>query len=334
MPFWIWDSSGQVNLWLQSVLGDPRWLLPVTFAGDELFYLILIPFVFYTIDRRAGVTLLVAQLFTHSINVLLKLAFHEPRPFWVTLMNVFAFEDTFGLPSGHAQNAVVVWGYLAFFFIKQKRLHTFPVIALTALWVFLIGISRIALGVHFIQDTLLGWAIGCALLYIVIRYETSVRSFLANRTHAGRLFVTVVLAVLLLEVGALLATTLHLPLLSEWNETARLSIASTPHSGVRFKDLHPLKLTSFLNVAGCLFGLYASLSLKDPGYTMPVLFRNRLFVLLPGLALIFVVYLSLSAIFPRDGIEGGFLRILRYGLVVFTGLYVYPLILERVRRRA
>lgn len=334
MPFWIWDSSGQVNLWLQSVLGDPRWLLPVTFAGDELFYLILIPFVFYTIDRRAGVTLLVAQLFTHSINVLLKLAFHEPRPFWVTLMNVFAFEDTFGLPSGHAQNAVVVWGYLAFFFIKQKRLHTFPVIALTALWVFLIGISRIALGVHFIQDTILGWAIGCALLYIVIRYETSVRSFLANRTHAGRLFVTVVLAVLLLEVGALLATTLHLPLLSEWNETARLSIASTQHSGVRFKDLHPLKLTSFLNVAGCLFGLYAALSLKDPGYTMPVLFRNRLLVLLPGLALIFVVYLSLSAIFPREGIEGGFLRILRYGLVVFTGLYVYPWILERVRRRA
>lgn len=333
MPFWIWDSSGQVNLWLQSILGDPRWLLPVTFTGEELFYLIWIPFVFYTIDRRAGVTLLVAQLFTHSINELLKLVFHEPRPFWVTLMNVFAFEDTFGLPSGHAQNAVVVWGYLAFFLISQKRFRAYPTIALSALWIFLIGVSRIALGVHFVQDTLLGWAIGCALLYIVIRYEASVRNFFANRAHGGRLFVTVVIAVLLLEVGALLATTLYLPLLPDWNETARLSIASTPQTGVRFKDLHPLKLTSFLNVAGCLFGLYAALSLKDPGYMMPVLFRNRLFVLLPALALIFVVYLSLSAIFPREGIEGGFLRILRYGLVVFTGLFVYPLILARVRRR-
>lgn len=332
MPFWIWDTTGEFNIWLQSLPGNPRWLLPVTFTGDEVFYLILIPFIYYVVDRRAGITLLSAQLLTYAVNALLKLVFQQPRPFWVTTMKVFVFEDSFGLPSGHAQNAVVVWGYLAFFLIRSRGYRPQPVIVLTALWVFLIGFSRLVLGVHFIQDVLLGWAVGLAVLYCVVRYEDVVRNFLADRTHGGRLFITAVTAILLLEVGALLATTAELPSLEAWTETAHHSLTASSAAETIRIDLHPLKMTAFLNIAGCLFGLYAALSLTDPGYKMPVRLYRRLAILVPGLLLIFTVYLALKTIFPEGGVEGALLRMLRYGLVIFIGLYVYPLILALLRR--
>jgi membrane-associated phospholipid phosphatase len=63
-------------------------------------------------------------------------------------------EPSFGLPSGHAQNSVAIWGILAYSF-KKNWLWSIAVILM-----FLIGVSRLVLGLHFPQDTLLGWMDG------------------------------------------------------------------------------------------------------------------------------------------------------------------------------
>ncbi|MEW6229418.1 MAG: phosphatase PAP2 family protein, partial [Bacillota bacterium] len=64
----------------------------------------------------------------------------------------------YGFPSGHAQEAMVFWGYLA----RTLRVRKFTVAAIVI--VFLIGLSRVYLGVHFPGDVVGGFLIGGIIL--------------------------------------------------------------------------------------------------------------------------------------------------------------------------
>ncbi|MEU3456681.1 phosphatase PAP2 family protein [Micromonospora sp. NPDC006766] len=68
-------------------------------------------------------------------------------------------------PSGHALGSFVAYGALLLVFLpalapRWRR----PAIALVAALVFLIGLTRIALGVHFVSDVFGGWLLGVAWL--------------------------------------------------------------------------------------------------------------------------------------------------------------------------
>ncbi|MET8149772.1 phosphatase PAP2 family protein [Actinoplanes sp. NPDC049668] len=68
-------------------------------------------------------------------------------------------------PSGHALGSMVVYGALLLVFLpavapRRRRLF----IGLTAAVIALIGVTRIALGVHFVSDVLAGWLLGAAWL--------------------------------------------------------------------------------------------------------------------------------------------------------------------------
>ncbi|MGY1839265.1 MULTISPECIES: phosphatase PAP2 family protein [unclassified Modestobacter] len=70
-------------------------------------------------------------------------------------------------PSGHAMTAVVTWGVLLMVLLPLVRRRLRPwLIAVFALLVFVIGFTRLALGVHFVSDVLAGWALGAAWLAI------------------------------------------------------------------------------------------------------------------------------------------------------------------------
>jgi len=88
-------------------------------------------------------------------NSLLKYLFAIPRPADAR-MEVPRPETSPSFPSGHAQNAVVNWGYLAF------RFRHWIFTAVVILLILGIGLSRIVLGVHYPQDVLAGWLIGLA----------------------------------------------------------------------------------------------------------------------------------------------------------------------------
>ncbi|MFC4145187.1 phosphatase PAP2 family protein [Micromonospora mangrovi] len=68
-------------------------------------------------------------------------------------------------PSGHALGSFVAYGALLLVFLpamapRWRR----PAIAIVAVLVFLIGLTRIALGVHFVSDVLGGWLLGAVWL--------------------------------------------------------------------------------------------------------------------------------------------------------------------------
>jgi hypothetical protein len=70
-----------------------------------------------------------------------------------------------GFPSGHAMTAVVVWGALLLVALPGVRRGARPwLVAATAVLVVAVGLTRLALGVHFVSDVLAGWVLGAAWL--------------------------------------------------------------------------------------------------------------------------------------------------------------------------
>ena len=93
-----------------------------------------------------------------------KIALHRQRPAGIGVYD----ESFFSFPSGHATIAVVFYGFIAYFLIRQigtwrSRLNlSFAAIMLIAS----IGFSRLYLGVHFLSDVLGGYLLG--ILWLII----------------------------------------------------------------------------------------------------------------------------------------------------------------------
>ena len=85
-----------------------------TFFGSEEFFLLVFPALYWSINASLGARVGAILIFTGGLNDMLKMAFHGPRPFWVSAqVKAMTFEPTFGFPSNHSQTAVVMWGTLA-----------------------------------------------------------------------------------------------------------------------------------------------------------------------------------------------------------------------------
>jgi membrane-associated phospholipid phosphatase len=130
-----------------------------TFLGEEEFFLIFLPFIYWCLNKRVGVGLAYISIFSHYINSVVKLIFRLPRPSDPRLV-LLRTETSPSFPSGHAQSAVVNWGYL----ITRFRYKVFSIVAIVL--ILLIAFSRIYVGVHFPQDIVGGLLIGLLLLVV------------------------------------------------------------------------------------------------------------------------------------------------------------------------
>ena len=91
--------------------------------------------------------------------LLLKALFARPRPYFEQPL---LQETYYSFPSGHAMEAIVLYGmlaYLAMLALRTWRARAAVVFG-TSLWVLLIGFSRIYLGVHYFSDVVAGFAAG------------------------------------------------------------------------------------------------------------------------------------------------------------------------------
>lgn len=167
------DWGVDVVLWLQQF--SPAldvFFKSLTFFGNKEFFLLFLPFIYWCIDRRTGARMLFVLLFSVFINSAAKVLVNQPRPFHYD-SRVKKIVEAYGggLPSGHTQNTVVLWGCLANRF-RKKLLWV-----LTGFLVIGVPLSRIYLGVHFPTDIIGGYMLGISLLLGFIR--------LAPRAEAG-----------------------------------------------------------------------------------------------------------------------------------------------------
>lgn len=244
----ILDSGIIIINWLQS-LGN--WLTPimklVTDLGSEPFYLLIAPALVWCIDSRLGMRLGIFLMINGMVNASIKVAFHEPRPYWYTSdVKVFGSpENSFGLPSGHSQNAVVIWGALA---ERVKRRWAW-VIAI--LLMFFIGLSRIYLGLHFPHDVLLGWLIGAVVLWLLLHFEKPILTWFKKFSTWAQIVMVFLFSLVLILIVLLAQLTLggwSLPM--QWVINAHLAFPSEP-------EITPLSYHNFLTSAGAFLGLAA-----------------------------------------------------------------------------
>ncbi|MGD1996124.1 MAG: phosphatase PAP2 family protein [Anaerolineae bacterium] len=201
----ILDWGVDVILWFQR--GSPTLDLPfrvLTFMGVEEFFLLLLPLVYWCLDRRTGARLMIVFLFSSYLNAAAKELAGQPRPpdYAPERVRPLSTASGYGLPSGHTQNAVVVWGYIA----SQFRRAWLWVVAI--LLIVLIPLSRVYLGVHFPTDLLGGYLLGTALLLLYLWLEPEAEEWLGERGLAWKL-------------GAALAVPLLLTLLFPTEDGAR-----------------------------------------------------------------------------------------------------------------
>ncbi len=98
------------------------------------------------------------------LNLGSKQVFQRDRP---SLWESIAPESTFSFPSGHAMGSMTL--ALTVVFLAWHTRWRWPVLLAAALFVVLVGLSRVYLGVHYPSDILAGW---CAALVWVIGVHT------------------------------------------------------------------------------------------------------------------------------------------------------------------
>jgi len=109
--------------------------------------------------RGAAWTLPIAVIGAGVIIQGVKLFIKRPRPsFFAPLLH----EAGFSFPSGHSLIAMVVYGLLGYFALHLFKNHAARLLVrvVTVLVVFLIGVSRVYVGVHYPTDVLAGWTAG------------------------------------------------------------------------------------------------------------------------------------------------------------------------------
>jgi len=173
----ILDWGISVTIWFQQF--SPALDLPFkafTFMGDQPFFMLLLPLVYWCLNRRIGARLTMLFLFSAYLNTVVKVFAAQPRPYQVDPRVVPLYKaGGGGFPSGHTQNAVVVWGYLANHFRSAG-----PWVVAGCLML-MIPLSRLYLGVHFPTDLLGGYLLGAALLLLYLRLEPIAEAWLAQK---------------------------------------------------------------------------------------------------------------------------------------------------------
>jgi undecaprenyl-diphosphatase len=95
---------------------------------------------------------------------------HRPRPVPEFAHISFALQ-TSSFPSGHVTGYVTFFGfafYLAFTLLPRSNLIRSVIIVVCAMWVVLVGPSRVYMGQHWASDVLAGYFIGFAWLLFAI----------------------------------------------------------------------------------------------------------------------------------------------------------------------
>lgn len=291
-----------------------------SFLGTQDFFFLVLPLVYWSVDSRVGLRIAFTLIASVSLNYYFKLWSAGPRPYWVSdAVQALSSETSFGVPSGHAQNSVGVWGVLA---AGRGKLWMWAAIAV----IFLIGLSRIYLGVHFVHDVLAGWLIGCVLLWAFLRYWEGVAAWLKTKSMLQQLLLSFVVSMVMIALGFVSVQRLEgYSFPAEFQANALRSSDELPDP-VSFEDI----FTS----AGTFFGMAvgAAWIASKGGYQADGPGEKRAFRFVIGLIGVLILWRGLGFVFPQgEDVIAYFLRYVRYLLVGFWIIAGAPWLFFRIK---
>lgn len=128
----------------------------LTWTGMEGFYLVLLPVLFWSVNRKFGLRLTYVFLASMFVNAWLKEALRILRPTGIPgIRSILLWSGPgYAMPSGHAQGSMTFWLLIGLWFKKVWLWVGLLVLVLA------IGVSRLYVGLHWPLDVLVGWGIG------------------------------------------------------------------------------------------------------------------------------------------------------------------------------
>jgi hypothetical protein len=263
--------------------------------GSTYLYLFALPLLYWCVNRRIGLHVGFLVLANAIVNNLIKVLFALPRPYWIsTSVHQLAHESGFGLPSGHAQGAILFWLFLALQVPAKRRPWA---IAGALLISGLIGLSRIYLGVHFPADVIVGFAIGLLVLGIYLRWEKNFRAWFFLQ-HVARKIVLAALCILVALIC--FAIFIHL------------------HHTQKFPpfDAEALSWISIISYTGAIFGLVIGVANRQPAVQISPNAAMLILRIIAGLGVLIALWFGLAKFTVGNEIVLTFcLRFFRYAIV-------------------
>jgi hypothetical protein len=189
------------------------------------------------------------------------------------------------------------------------------VTAVMALVIFFIGLSRLALGVHFLQDVLVGWVFGLIILWLFLRYEEGVLNWFGKRTMAQKIGAVFAVSIGMILLGAvIIAASGGYEVPQAWQANISLAQPNDP--------VEPFSLDGIITSAAALLGLAIGAfwiqhrgGFNDEGKPW-----QRIVRFLIGLVGVVILWQGLGSVFPGEqDLLGYTLRFFRYTLV---GLWI------------
>lgn len=281
-----------------------------TFLGNEEFYLLIMPLFLWSLDYRSGIRLGIMLMVSGSLNTFLKLSFQQPRPYWVSakIQNLASPMGSFGLPSGHSQNAASVFGLLSTF-TRHKWLK--GVVYFTIL---MVAFSRLFLGVHSLLDILLGLLTGLLLLWAFLSIEEKVAKAFNALPVFSRILVAFGISLALILLGTLIIfVSGENPLPVSWVQNGHIAHPQ--------KEISPFSLDGLITSASALFGIIVGgIWVREKGgydAKSGSLMRHVLRFAM-GIVGVLIIWMGLGEVFPRgeEFVSLSF-RFIRYALVGF-----------------
>jgi len=162
----------------------------ITFLGSAGAYIAVVCFVYWCIDEKKGLHLGIMMLISIWINLSLKWALDQPRPFFPAYdpsVGIIS-ERLGGFPSGHAQNTLVALTIISTWLTRRWAYIAAALVCL------LVGFSRVYLGVHFPTDVIGGWLIGGILLAAYFLTRKRIEALIAKGGFRGGMYACAALA--------------------------------------------------------------------------------------------------------------------------------------------
>jgi len=166
----------------------------ITSLGSSGAYILLLPFIYWCVDEKKGLHLGLMTLISVWVNLSLKFALDQPRPFFagydpsVGMIN----EGLGGFPSGHAQNTLVLLTIISSWLTQKWAYIAAAILCL------LVGFSRLYLGVHFPTDVAGGWLIGGILLAVYFLANKRIEALLVKSGFRGGIYACAALAFIMI----------------------------------------------------------------------------------------------------------------------------------------
>jgi sphingosine-1-phosphate phosphatase 2 len=164
--------------------------LLISKLGDQSFYLVIVPIVYWCYRKGFGTELIAMLLTTYYVSLTVKEWLKIPRPpsdEWIEGSNPVSYS----FPSGHAQGCMSFWVYVG------AHVRRYWAVILGTLWILLVSISRLMLGVHRWEDIVGGWVVGAIIAIVFIAFRGPMSAAFGRLDHFQRLSLAVAIPIIL-----------------------------------------------------------------------------------------------------------------------------------------